>query len=239
MGRLPTKSEYLDFVQKTMYVPFSVVVASCTYSSTEWPHPHAIFVHKDNPLARLTLTQVDAIFSQTRRRGYPTDITTWGQLGLTGEWADRPIVLYGVQGPKNSGPALYFRERSLASGVLKDNITMVPSEDLLVPKIEADRFGMGFTGLPFETPGVKHLAIAEKEGDPYSDGSFADVLTGKYPLRRVVYIHVNRAPGMPLEPAVKELLRVALSREGQEAAVAEGYLPLSAKDLAAQLARLE
>jgi phosphate transport system substrate-binding protein len=239
MGRLPTKSEYLDFVERTGYVPLSIVVAHSTFSSKEWPHPHAVYVHRDNPLAKLTLTQVDAIFSKTRLRGYPTDITTWGQLGLTGEWADKTIRLYGVRGPKNSGPANYFRERALASGALKDDIVTVPSEDLLVPKIEADRYGIGFTGLPFETTGVKHLAIAETEGAPYSEGSLAEVRAGTYPLGRVIYVHVRRAPGMPLDPAVEELLRVALSREGQEAAVAEGYLPLTAAEAAKELAKLE
>ncbi|PYQ48616.1 MAG: hypothetical protein DMF78_20810, partial [Acidobacteria bacterium] len=239
MGRLPTKAEYLDFVQRTGYVPLSIVVAHSTLSRRDWPHPHAIFVHRDNPLTRLTLTQADAIFSKTRRRGYPSDIKTWGQLGLSGEWADKPIALYGVRGPRNSGPANYFRERALASGELKDDITTVPSEDLLVPRIEADRYGIGFTGLPFETAGVKHLAIAEREGAPYSDGSVAELRAGTYPLGRVIYVHVDRAPGIPLDPAVKELLRIALSREGQEAAVAEGYLPLTAAEAAQQLARLD
>lgn len=242
LGRLPAKSEVLQFVEETGYWPTPIKVSLCTFTggpNKDWPHPHAVFVHKSNPLTKLTLTQVDAIFSKTRRRGYPTDITTWGQLGLTGEWADKTIVLYGVNGGEgNRGPASFFSERALASGPFKD-LHGAPSEEFVVPMVEKDRYGIGFTGLPFESPGVKHLAIAEKEGDRYSDGSLADVAAGKYPLSRNLFIHIDRRPSMPIDPAVKEMIRIALSREGQEAAVAEGYLPLSAKDVAEELARLD
>ena len=242
LGRLPSKPEYVAFVEETGYPPSAIRVSNCTYGggpNKDWPHPHAVFVNRDNPLSRLTLAQVDAIFSKTRRRGYPVEVTKWGQLGLTGDWADRPIVLYGVNGGEgNRGPANFFRERALGSGVLKE-LHGAKSEEFVVPMIAADRFGIGFTGLPFETPGVKHLALAENESAPYSDASLKDVVAGKYPLSRVTYVHFDRPPGMPVEPVLKELLRVALSREGQEAAIAEGYLPLSAEDAAKERAKLE
>jgi phosphate transport system substrate-binding protein len=237
MGRMAYREESAKFATRFGYAPLAITVARCTYSAADWPHPHAVFVHPDNPLRRLTLAQVDAIFSRTRLRGYPADIATWGQLGLTGEWADKPIVLYGVD--RTKGPGRFFQEHALGDGEFKPTLHEVASEDLVAPRVAADRAGIGFAGLPFAQAGVRRLALAEKAGDPYSEGSLADVAAGRYPLGRVIYIYINRAPGRPVDPAIVEFLRAALSREGQQAALAEGYLPLNAGERAAELAKLD
>lgn len=237
MGRMAYREESAKFAARFGYPPLAITVARCTYGAADWPHPHAVFVNAANPLSRLTLTQVDAIFSRTRLRGHPGDIVTWGQLGLTGEWADQPIVLYGVD--RTKGPGRFFQEHALGDGEFKATLHEVASEDLVAPKVAADRYGIGFAGLPFAHGGVRRLALAEKEGDPYSDGSLEDVAAGRYPLSRVIYIYVNRSPGRPVAPAIREFLRAALSLEGQQAALAEGYLPLAAGESAAELAKLD
>jgi len=235
-GRAAWPEETEQFVAVAGYQPLRVTVARCTVDSQELPHPHAIFVSADNPLSRLTLTQVDAIFSSTRRRGGSEDIATWGQLGLTGEWARQPIHLYGVV--RTKGPAHFFSERALLDGKFKDSLVEVSGEELVLPKLATDRYGIAFTGLPFHFAGVKHLAIAESASGHYSDGSAAEVIADRYPLARVIYISVNRPPGRPLPSPVKEFLELALSPEGQHAAAVDGYLPLSAAQVAAELAHL-
>ena len=113
MGRMAYREESAKFAARFGYPPLAITVARCTYAAADWPHPHAVFVNSANPLSRLTLTQVDAIFSRTRLRGHPADIVTWGQLGLTGDWADKPIVLYGVD--RTKGPGRFSRNTPSAT----------------------------------------------------------------------------------------------------------------------------
>ena len=197
----------------------------------------AVYVNKDNPLAQLTMAQVDAAFSKTRRRGYKQNVTTWGQLGLTGDWANRPISLYG----RNSASGTYgfFKEHSLNNGDYKDNVKEQPGSASVVQGVTEDRFGMGYSGIGYKTSGVKVVALATKDGDPFSAGSYEDVKSGKYPLNRFLYIYINKAPGKPLDPLVKEFCRFMFSKEGQEVVVKDGYLPLPAEIAKQELAKLE
>jgi phosphate transport system substrate-binding protein len=128
----------------------------------------AVYVNKDNPLEKATLAEVDGIFSKTRRRG-GKNTTTWGQLGLTGDWAARPLSLYG----RNSASGTYgfFKEHTLSNGDFKDTVKEQPGSASVVQGITADRFGIGYSGIGYKTSGVKNLALAEKAGGPYSNGS--------------------------------------------------------------------
>jgi len=197
----------------------------------------AVYVNKDNPLEKLTLAQVDAAFSKTRRRGYKQNVTTWGQLGLTGDWANRPISLYG----RNSASGTYgfFKEHSLNNGDYKDSVKEQPGSASVVQGVTEDRFGMGYSGIGYKTSGVKVVALATKDGDPFSAGSYEDVKSGKYPLNRFLYIYINRAPGKPLDPLVKEFSKFIFSKEGQEVVLKDGYLPLPAEIATQELAKLE
>ena len=197
----------------------------------------AVYVNKDNPLEKLTLPQVDAAFSKTRRRGYKQNVTTWGQLGLTGDWANRPISLYG----RNSASGTYgfFKEHSLNNGDYKDSVKEQPGSASVVQGVTEDRFGMGYSGIGYKTSGVKVVALATKDGDPFSAGSYEDVKSGKYPLNRFLYIYINRAPGKPLDPLVKEFSKFIFSKEGQEVVLKDGYLPLPAEIATQELAKLE
>lgn len=197
----------------------------------------AVYVNKDNPLDKVTLAQVDAAFSKTRRRGYKQNVTTWGQLGLTGDWANRPISLYG----RNSASGTYgfFKEHSLGNGDYKDSVKEQPGSASVVQGVTEDRFGMGYSGIGYKTSGVKVVALANKDGEPFSSGSYEDVKSGKYPLNRFLYIYINKAPGKPLDPLVKEFCKLMFSKEGQEVVLKDGYLPLPAEIAKQELAKLE
>jgi len=194
----------------------------------------AVYVNKDNPLDKLTLAQVDAAFSKTRRRG-GKNVSTWGDLGLTGDWASRPISLYG----RNSASGTYgfFKEHTLKNGDYRDTVKEQPGSASVVQGVTEDRFGMGYSGIGYKTSGVKALGLAE--GTEFFAGGYENVKSGKYPLSRFLYIYINKAPGKPLDPLVKEFCRLVFSKEGQEVVVKDGYLPLPAAIVAEELKKLE
>jgi phosphate transport system substrate-binding protein len=196
----------------------------------------AVYVNKDNPIEKLTLQQVDAIFSKTRRKGGKA-IANWGQVGLTGDWANRPMSLYG----RNSASGTYgfFKEHALGNGDYKDQVKEQPGSASVVQGVTEDRFGIGYSGIGYRTSGVKVVALAEKDGGAYSDGSYEDVKSGTYPLNRFLYLYINKAPGKPLDPVVKEYCRLIFSKEGQEVVIKDGYLPLPAEIVKQELAKLE
>jgi phosphate transport system substrate-binding protein len=197
----------------------------------------AIFVHKDNPLSKITLAEADAAFSKSRRRGHNQDVRTWDQLGLSGEYAKRPLSLYG----RNSASGTYgfFKEHTLNNGDFKDTVKEQPGSASVVQGVTADRFGIGYSGIGYKTSGVKALAIGATAAGPFSDGSYADILADKYPLKRYLYVYINRAPGKPLDPLVREFVKYMLSKEGQEVVVKDGYLPLPAKIVKEELAKIQ
>jgi phosphate transport system substrate-binding protein len=194
----------------------------------------AVYVHKDNPIEKLTLAQVDAAFSKTRKRG-GKGVTTWGDLGLTGDWAARPISLYG----RNSASGTYgfFKEHTLKNGDYKDGVKEQPGSASVVQGVTEDRYGLGYSGIGYRTSGVKMVPLAETT--VFSDGNYADVVAGKYPLNRFLYVYINRAPGKPLDPLVKEFVKFILSKEGQEVVVKDGYLPLSPAVVTQELAKVQ
>ena len=196
----------------------------------------AVYVHKDNPIEKLTLAQVEAIFSKSRRRGYKQNLTTWGQLGLTGDWANRPLSLYG----RNSASGTYgfFKEHALKNGDYKDTVKEQPGSASVVQGVTEDRYGIGYSGIGYRTSGVKAVPLAETDKGPFSDGSYADVQSGKYPLWRFLFLYVNKAPGRPVDPLTAEFLKLMYSKEGQEAVVKDGYMPLSASQAQAELAKV-
>ena len=197
----------------------------------------AVYVHKDNPIEKLTLAQVEAAFGKSRRRGYKQNITTWGQLGLTGDWANRPISLYG----RNSASGTYgfFKEHVLKNGDYKDTVKEQPGSASVVQGVTEDRYGIGYSGIGYRTSGVKAVPLAETDKGPFSDGAYADVQSGKYPLWRYLFIYVNKAPNRPADPLQTEFIKLMYSREGQEAVVKDGYMPLSAKQAQDELAKVQ
>jgi phosphate transport system substrate-binding protein len=228
MSRTMKASEIDEFEKKFGYKPLGIRVAIDGL---------AIFVNKDNPLNQLTLQQVDAIFSKNRACGAATEVRTWGELGLTGSWADNPVSLHGRNSA--SGTYGYFKEHALCKGDYKDTVKEQPGSASVVQGIEKDLYGIGYSGIGYKTSGVKALALAAKPGGPYVNDEFENVLAGKYPLSRFLYVYVNRRPGEPIDPTVKQFLTYALSRAGQEVVVKDGYLPMTAKMVAEELKKLD
>jgi len=223
----PMKAEEIDeFEKKYGYKPSVVRVAVDGL---------AVYVHKDNPIAELTLQQVDGIFSKTRKAG-GKDVKTWGDLGLGGDWAAKPLSLYG----RNSASGTYgfFKEVALAKGDYKDTVKEQPGSASVVQGVTEDRFGIGYSGIGYKTSGVKSVPLAGKDGRFYTTEA-ADVLSGKYPLSRYLYVYYNAAPNQPLDPLVREFLRFVVSKEGQEIVVKDGYLPVSGKIVGEELVKLK
>jgi phosphate transport system substrate-binding protein len=223
----PMKAEEIDeFEKKHGYKPSVARVAVDGL---------AVYVHKDNPLDQLTLQQVDGLFSKTRKMG-GKDVKTWGDLGLAGDWSAKPVSLYG----RNSASGTYgfFKETALAKGDYKDTVKEQPGSASVVQGVTEDRYGIGYSGIGYKTSGVKSVQLAGKDGQFYSTGA-ADVLSGKYPLSRYLYVYYNAAPNKPLDPLVREFLKFVVSREGQEIVVKDGYLPVSGKIVGEELAKLQ
>lgn len=228
MSRAMKGAEVDQFEQKYGYKPTQL---RTSYDAL------AVYVSKDNPIEKLTMAQVDAIFGKSRKRGAKQNIATWGQLGLTGDWANRPLSLYG----RNSASGTYgfFKEHTLKNGDYKDSVKEQPGSASVVQGVTEDRFGVGYSGIGYRTSGVKAVALSETDGGYYSNGSYEDVKSGKYPLNRFLYIYVNRAPGKPLDPLVREFAKFMFSKEGQQVVLKDGYLPLPAALCKEELAKLE
>ena len=184
----------------------------------------AVYVHKDNPLNEVTLEQLDAIFSKGRKLRYKEDIKTWGQLGLKGDWANRPISMYG----RNSASGTYgfFKEKALGGGDYKDTVKEMPGSASVVQAITEDRYGIGYSGIGYSTSGVKMLKLAQKAGSPFIAAEADNVYNETYPLRRFLYVAINKPPGKPLSPLLREFCNYMFSKEGQQVVDKDGYFPV-------------
>ena len=187
----------------------------------------AVYVNKDNPIKGMTMEQVDAAFSKTRRRGYAEDINTWGQLDLNGVWANRPLSLYGRNSA--SGTYGYFKKKVLKNGDYKDEVKEQPGSASVVQGVTEDRAGMGYSGIGYKTSGVRALPLASKQGKAFVEPTFDNAAKGNYPLARFLFVYVNKAPNKALPPLVKEFLKYVYSKEGQMVVIKDGYFPLSEK----------
>jgi phosphate transport system substrate-binding protein len=222
------KPEEIDkFEKKFGYKPTGIRVALDALS---------VYVNKDNPVKSLTLQQVDAIFSSTRKSGASADISTWGQAGLTGAWGSLPISLYGRNSA--SGTYGYFKEHVLAKGDFKSTVKESPGSAAVVQGVTADRGGIGYSGVGYKTSGVRAVPIAGKDGTPY-EPTPENVLAGKYPISRALYVYVNKAPGRPLSPVVREFLSYVLSKQGQEVVLKDGFVPLPAPIVGEEKGKLQ
>lgn len=215
------KAEEIDkFEKKYGYKPTKIAVAIDTL---------AVFVHKDNPLKDISMTEIDAAFSKSRKGGHSTDIKVWGDLGLKGAWANLPISLYGRNSA--SGTYGYFKEHALYKGDYKDAVKEQPGSSSVVQSVGSDKQGIGYSGIGYATSGVKALPVGDPKkfnGEAFAP-TYENALNGKYPIARFLYVYVNRDPKKGFDPLVKEFLKFTLSKEGQEVVVKDGYLPLTAK----------
>jgi ABC-type phosphate transport system substrate-binding protein len=210
--------------------PLEIRVARGGFNTPQRTTAQAIFVHEQNPITRITLPQLAAVF------GSPQAIRRWGQLGLTGEWADRPISFY-------MPPQVAPNATSMQTLVLKGGPWSAAAREGSIADTAAaiarDPGAIGFGGFEEGGPGLKTLVVAREEGGPFYEGNAANASSGRYPLTRYMYIRMNRKPGESLPVHVKEFLRYILSREGQEPIRYSGYFPLNASEVREELEKLE
>lgn len=186
----------------------------------------AVYVNKDNPIEGMSLAQVDAVFSKTRRRGHDKDIARWGDLGLSGEWAEAPISLYGRNSA--SGTYGYFKEHALSKGDFKDSVKEQPGSSSVVQGVASDRFAIGYSGIGYKTADVRAIPLSEETGQPFVPAEPEHAYTGDYPLARFLYLYINHKPGTELDPLRREFIRYVFSRDGQEDVIKDGYFPVTA-----------
>jgi phosphate transport system substrate-binding protein len=184
----------------------------------------AVYVNKDNPIKGLTFQQIDAIFSKSRKGGAPKDITTWGELGLAGEWKDKPLNLYGRNSV--SGTYVYFKEHALFKGDYKDSVKEQPGSSAVVQSVASDKYGIGYSGIGYKTADVIAVPLAAKAGAEFISADPTNAYSGKYPLARFLYVSVNFKPGSKLDPLRAEFVKYIFSRNGQEDVLTNGYLPV-------------
>lgn len=218
MSRPMKDTEIQAFEAKFGYKPTAIPVAVDLL---------AVYVNKDNPIKGLTVAQVDAIFSATRKCGYKEDITRWGQLGLTGAWANRDFTMYSRNAV--SGTYGYFKEHALCKGDFKTTINEQPGSASVVQGVSESINGIGYSGIGYITSGVKAVPLAKKEGAPFVAATPDHALDGTYPLSRYLYVYINKNPNKDLTPMEREFIKLVLSKRGQEIVVRDGYVPVPAK----------
>lgn len=196
----------------------------------------AVFVNKDNPVEGMTIPQVDAVFSSTRKCGNPADINNWGDLGLDGAWKTRSLQLYGRNSV--SGTYGYFKKKALCKGDYKNNVNEQPGSASVVQSVSSSLNGIGYSGIGYITSGVKAVPLAKK-GNDFVEATPENAIKGTYPLARFLYVYVNKHPNKPLAPLEAEFLKMVLSKSGQNVVVKDGYIPLPAKVAEQELQRLQ
>ena len=216
MSREMKKEELDAFEAKFGYAPTLVKVAIDAL---------AVYVNKENPVTELTLGELDGIFSSSRKSGH-ADVATWGDLGLTGDFAGRPVSLFGRNSA--SGTYGYFKEHALAKGDFKTSVKEQPGSSGVVQGIGSDLYAIGYSGVGYVTSSVKAVQLGEEKGKTFAP-TYENCLSGDYPLARFLYIYVNKAPGKPLDALTAEFLKFVVSKEGQDVVVKDGYFPLPAE----------
>ncbi|MDH5517177.1 MAG: phosphate ABC transporter substrate-binding protein PstS family protein [Gammaproteobacteria bacterium] len=228
MSRKMKSKEKESFEKKHGYKPVAIRVAIDAL---------AVYVNKDNPIKGMTIPDVDAVFSSTRKCGGNSDIEKWGDLGLGGSWASRSVQLYGRNSV--SGTYGYFKKKGLCKGDFKKNVNEQPGSASVVQSISSSINGIGYSGIGYKTSGVRALPLAKKAGKPFVAATPENAINKTYPLSRFLYVYVNKHPEKPLPPLEKEFVKLVLSKMGQEIVIKDGYIPLPAKVIAKELQKLD
>ena len=196
----------------------------------------AVFVHKDNPIKGMTIPQVDAVFSATRKCGFDNDVKNWSELGMGGALSGKNIQLYGRNSV--SGTYGYFKKKATCKGDFKNTVNEQPGSASVVQAVSSSLNGIGYSGVGYKTSGVRMVPLAKKEGQAFVAPTPENALNGSYPLSRFLYVYVNKHPNKPLSPLDREFLKMVLSKAGQEVVVKDGYIPLPHSLVEKELAKL-
>ncbi|MBB1488360.1 PstS family phosphate ABC transporter substrate-binding protein [Oceanospirillum sediminis] len=217
MSRKMKDKELEAFENKHGYKPVAVPVAIDAL---------AVFVHKDNPIKGMSIQDVDAVFSSTRKCGGAQDISKWGEVGLTGSWENRTIQLFGRNSV--SGTYGYYKKKALCKGDYKNSVNEQPGSASVVQSVSTSINAIGYSGIGYKTSSVRAIPLAKKPGQPFIEATPDNAVNGKYPLSRFLYVYVNKKPNQPLQPLEREFVKMVLSKVGQEVVVKDGYIPLPA-----------
>ncbi len=228
MSRKMKDKERDAFEKKYGYKPTAIPVAIDAL---------AVYVNKENPVEGLTIPQVDAIMSSTRKCGYDSDIKSWGDIGLAGSWAAKPIQLYGRNSV--SGTYGYFKKKALCKGDYKSNVNEQPGSASVVQSVTSSLNGIGYSGIGYKTSGVKAVPLAKKQGQAFVEATPENAVAGTYPLARFLYVYVNKKPNNPLAPLEQEFIKMVLSQAGQKVVIKDGYIPLPEKVVAKALESIQ
>jgi len=227
MSRKMKDKELEAFQKKFGYKPTAIRVAIDAL---------AVYVNKDNPLEGMSIAQVDAIFSANRKCGGDKDLRTWGDLGLTGSWAQRPLQLYGRNSV--SGTYGYFKKKALCKGDFKSNVNEQPGSASVVQSVTSSLNGIGYSGIGYKTSGVKAISLSKKSNGKFVEATAENAINKTYPLSRFLYVYVNKHPEKPLSPMDQEFIKMILSQTGQEIVIKDGYIPVPSKVVAAELKKI-
>jgi len=228
MSRKMKDKEIQSFEKKYGYKPTAIPVAIDAL---------AVYVHKDNPIKGLSIPQVDAVFSANRKCGYKSDITKWGDVGMTGSWKGRSVQLYGRNSV--SGTYGYFKKKGLCKGDFKSSVNEQPGSASVVQSVSSSINGIGYSGIGYKTSGVRAVPLTKKPGKPFIAATPDNAANKTYPLSRYLYVYVNKAPNKALPPLEREFVKMILSKQGQQVVIKDGYVPLSGKIVKKQLAKLK
>ena len=228
MSRKMKSKEIASFEKKFGYKPTAIPVAIDAL---------AVYVHKDNPVKGMTIADVDAVFSSTRKCGGKQDVSKWGDLGMSGAWADRTVQIYGRNSV--SGTYGYFKKKALCKGDYKNNVNEQPGSASVVQSVSSSLNGIGYSGIGYKTSGVKAVSLTKKAGKPFVEATPENAVNKKYPLSRFLYVYVNKHPNKPLAPLEREFIKLVLSKVGQKVVVKDGYIPLPAKVAVKALAAIQ
>lgn len=227
MSRKMKDNEIAAFEDRHGYKPMAIPVAIDAL---------AVYVNKDNPIKGMSIADVDAIFSSTRKCGGSKDVSRWGELGLTGVWAGRDIQIFGRNSV--SGTYGYFKKVALCKGDFKNGVNEQPGSASVVQAVTSSINAIGYSGIGYKTSGVRALPISRKTDGNYVASSPENAVTGAYPLSRFLYVYVNKHPNKPMAPIDKEFFKLVLSQQGQEVVIKDGYIPLPAKVVQKYLSEL-
>jgi len=227
MSRKMKSKEIAAFEDRYGYKPMAIPVAIDAL---------AVYVNKDNPIKGMSIPDVDAVFSSTRKCGADKSISKWGNLGLTGNWKNRDIQIYGRNSV--SGTYGYFKKKALCKGDYKNNVNEQPGSASVVQSVSSSVNGIGYSGIGYKTSGVRAVPLTKKPGGKFIDATPDNAVSGKYPLSRFLYVYVNKHPNKELSPLDKEFIKLVLSKQGQEVVIKDGYIPLPAKVVAKYLKQI-
>lgn len=228
MSRLMKDNEIAAFEDRFGYKPMAIPVAIDAL---------AVYVNKDNPIKGMSIAQVDAIYSSTRKCGGSKDINRWGDLGLTGPWASRDIQIFGRNSV--SGTYGYYKKVALCKGDYKNSVNEQPGSASVVQAVTSSMNAIGYSGIGYMTSGVRAVPLSKKDDGKFVEASAENAVAGSYPLSRFLYVYVNKHPNKPMSPIDKEFFKLVLSQQGQEVVIKDGYIPLPAKVVEKYLSAME